>query len=116
MKRFILTVALAVAAALGFSKTADAQYTYGYSTYVPGAGAYLGTQTWATPFGVRTTQGYYSPFTGVYGNQSYYSNIYGWSGYRVGGYNPYTNFGYRGMYNYNPYMNMGNRYGYFYRR
>ena len=119
MKRFLIASALALTGALGFAQTADAQYVYGYQTYVPGAGVVVRSQTYATPFGVQTTNGYYSPFTGLNANQSYYSDAWGNQGVRMSGYNPYSNFGYRSGYNFTPYGFYGpayNRYGYSYWR
>lgn len=102
MYRFAIASALTLVGALGFASTADAQYRYGYQTYVPGAGVVVRSQTYATPFGVQTTQGYYSPFTGQNARQSYYSDAWGNQSARVSGYNPYTNYGYQSGYSYAP--------------
>lgn len=102
MKRFFLASAFAVFGALGFAGTADAQYVYGYQTYVPGAGVVVRNQTYATPFGVQRTQGYYSPFTGGGESQSYYADAWGNQGFRTSGYNPFTNSGYQNGYSYAP--------------
>jgi hypothetical protein len=112
MKRFVLAAALALVGALGFSNTADAQYVYGYRTFVPGGGVVQNT-TFATPFGVRSTAGIYTPFGSTY--RSNYADVWGNSAFRTGGYSPYTNFGYRTGYNYTPYGFYGpsyNRFGY----
>ncbi len=53
MNRFVIASALGIIGALGFANTADAQYVYGYRTYVPGAGVVVRSQTYATPFGAQ---------------------------------------------------------------
>jgi len=119
MRRFLFAAALALAGAVGFANTADAQYVYGYQTYVPSAGVVVRGQTYTTPFGLQTTQGYYSPYTGLGARQSYYADVWGNQGVRIGGYNPYSNFGYRSGYNYTPYGFNGPAfypYGYSYSR
>ena len=113
MNRFILTAALAVVGAVGFSSTASAQYNYGYRTFVPGTGIVVQNQTYVSPFGVQRTQGYYSPYTGLSSYQTGYANAWGNQGIRVGGYNPYTNFGYRAGYSVSPFgYSTYNRFGY----
>ena len=110
MKRFFLASALAIVGALGFAGNADAQYVYGYQTYVPGAGVVVRNQTYATPFGVQRTQGYYSPFTGGGESQSYYADAWGNQGVRTNGYNPFTNSGYQSGYSYTPNYGYSNRF------
>lgn len=102
MKRFIVTAALALAGALGCSNTADAQYVYGYRTFVPGAGV-VQNQMYATPFGYRTTQGFYSPYSGFSNRQTTYADVWGNRGVWNSGYNPVGNFGFRSGYNFSPF-------------
>lgn len=113
MKRFLFAAAFALVGALGSAGTADAQYVYGYRTFVPGGGV-IASQTYATPFGVRTMQGYSSPFTGVNSRQSFYADAWGNRSAFVGGFNPYTGFGYRSGVNFTPWGFYGptyNRFG-----
>ena len=116
MKRFILAAAFALVGAVGFANTAHAQYVYGYRTYVPGAGVVVQSQTYATPFGVQSSQGYYSPYNGFSSFRSNYSDAWGNQSVRVSGYNPYTNYGYRSGYSVSPYgYSTYNRSGFGYR-
>ena len=101
MKRFTLVAALALVGALSFSNTADAQYVYGYRTYVPGAGV-VQNSAYATPFGYRTTQSFYSPYNGFSARQTQYADAWGNRGTWNSGYNPIDNFNYRSGYNYSP--------------
>lgn len=119
MSKFILTAALAATGALGFAGKADAQVSYGFQTYVPGANVVVGERIYATPFGARAVERIYSPFTGFQARGSVSANVFGNYSTRLNGYNPYYNLGYRSGYNYTPYGFYGpryNRYGYFYRR
>jgi len=119
MTRYLLASALAMIGALGFAQKADAQFSYGYQTYVPGAGVMLRSQTLATPFGIQTMNRTYSPFTGFGARQYYYGDVWGNRAAMVGGYNSYMHLGYRSGYTYAPtYYGapMHNRFGYYYRR
>jgi len=94
MRRFLIAAALAVGGALGVADTASAQVYYGgYNTFVPGTGTVVGGNTYATPFGAYNTGGYYSPWTGVTGQQGFYSDVYGNQAARAYSYNPWTNVG-----------------------
>lgn len=103
MNRFVIASALAIVGALGFASNADAQYVYGYQTFVPGAGVVVRNQGVASPFGVQTSQSYYSPFTGAGAQQSYYADGWGNQAASASGYNPFTNYGYQqSSYSYAP--------------
>jgi len=102
MNRFILAAAFAIVGSLAFTSKADAQYVYGYRTYVPGAGV-IQNRSVATPFGFQQSSGFYSPYTGQSSYQSSYSNVWGNAGFRSGGFNPYTGFGYKSGYNFSPF-------------
>jgi hypothetical protein len=102
MKRFIIAAAFALVGALGFSNSANAQYVYGgYSTFVPGG--VVQNRTYATPYGYRTTQNFYSPYSGFSNRQTQYADAWGNRGVWNSGYNPVGNFGYRTGYNYSPF-------------
>jgi hypothetical protein len=119
MTRYFVASALAVTGALGFAQNANAQYSFGYQTYVPGAGVVLRSQTVATPFGIETVNRTYSPFTGYSARQLYYGDVWGNRAATMGGYNPYLNLGYRSGLSYGPtYYGVPayNQFGYYYRR
>jgi hypothetical protein len=111
MKRFVLASALAVALGFGFAGTADAQIVYGYT--MPNAGGIASGRTVIVPGGYRTTNAYYSPFTGVMAGQTYYTDVWGRSFGRTYGYNPWTGIGYNtGYYQPNYYLNPYGGYNY----
>src|SRR5438067_10372 len=117
MYRFLFASTLAVTGVFGFAKTADAQYSYGYQTYVPGG--VVNNRTVITPFGAQSVNRYYSPYTGFSARQTYYADAWGNEAARLNTYNPYINFGYRTGYSYTPYGFNGpayNPYGYYYWR
>src|SRR5258708_7912159 len=119
MKRFVIASALAVVGALGFSNTADAQYVYGYQAAVPGTGIVVRNQTFATPFGIQNTQGFYSPYTGLWARQWVSADVGGNQSAGVSGSTRYTNLGSRRGYSAMRYTFYGlsvTRYGYIYRR
>jgi len=128
MKRFLILTALVVAGALGSADKASAQVSYGYTTYNPWMGAYVGRMSYATPFGAENVTNYYSPYTGLSGRQFNYANVYGGQLARTNVYSPWGNLGYRTGYTFSPggvYPGFygpsysapyANRYGYLYRR
>lgn len=119
MNKFILASVLGVGAALGSSNKAEAQVSYGFQTYVPGTNLTVGQRTFVTPYGARTVDRFYNPYTGFSARESLSANIWGNYSTRINGYNPYLNLGYRSGYNYSPYGFYGpryNRFGYYYRR
>jgi hypothetical protein len=117
MNRFLIAAALAVTGALAFSDTANAQYSYGYNTVVPGYGV-VGNRTFVTPFGTRTVTQAYSPWTGM-NRQSLYMDAFGNRATRLNTYNPYLNLGVNRGYAVSPgYFGVPyyRNYGYLYRR
>ena len=102
MRNFILAAVLAVAASVGYSGRADAQYVgYNYRTYNPYTYSFINGRTMYTPFGVQNYSAFNNPYWGYGGQAMTLQDPYGGLSGRVIKYNPYTGLGYSAGY-YNP--------------
>ena len=93
MTRFLIAAVAAVALGLVSADKADAQIVYGYN--VPRGGGVVSGATVLAPGGYQTYNSYFSPFTGVMYNQTYYTDVFGQRYGRAYGYNPWTGLSYQ---------------------